>query len=99
MLTNVAFIIGCDGSSCHNPENEVAYALDDMTDIHFCKLCWTQEMNRRKRTGGQVTPFPGGKEKTAPCFSTQTSSQSRYTVSQGTQTSFEKFQKRQKLED
>ncbi len=50
---------GCDGTFCQYPEEQRAFSLDDMVDVAFCKTCWGQEMNRRKRTGrGQVLPFP-----------------------------------------
>ncbi len=53
-------VVGCDGSFCGNEaDTQIAYPLDDMPNIAFCHLCWTQEMNRRKRTGkGNVLPFP-----------------------------------------
>ncbi len=60
MMMDIHFIVGCDGSSCQDADGQTAYPLDDMPDVAFCKVCWTQEMNRRKRTGrGTVLPFPG----------------------------------------
>ena len=94
MLTNsVQFILGCDGSSCQNPDEQRAYSLDDMPDIHFCKTCWTQEMNRRKKHGETILVFPE-RSNVAP-----TSMPVRYRGFTGREECFVKFEKRQRLEE
>lgn len=62
-LNTLHAIRGCDGSFCENPEGQPAFPLDDMPDVHFCKICWSQEMLRRKKSRqGMISQFPGNKD-------------------------------------
>lgn len=58
-MMNEFAVIGCDGSFCQDSDTQEAFTLDD-ANIAFCRVCWSREMQRRRSSGGEVLPFPGG---------------------------------------
>jgi hypothetical protein len=95
MEMNLHMIQGCDGTFCENADTQMAFPLDDMPNVAFCRVCWGQEMQRRRRMkDGNVLPFPG--EEVSPNPHTP---HLHYPGFDGAKARFEKIRRAGRLED